>query len=308
MQRLYLDYKYIWEQLDNTMDSLFAFIQQYPMIRMDKYGNITVANVSEKDSATVPVFCCHMDTVHTEEPSLELIKEDVLMSMDGGGVGGDDKCGIVACLELLKRVPCKCIFFRDEETGCRGSKEYDQSSLKDNLFCIEIDRRGSSDLIFSACRGQMCSLSFQERVKKAFPHGEAANGSLTDVCVLDEAGINMMNLSAGYYRPHTDKEYVVLSELQRNIDCLVALVEDLRDNPLKDNSYTRSRTVYGSYFHKDGRGHRSYQEAQAAANASAGEDDYLACQYGTGYKRGGRNDGDADYPELPFGAASRSKK
>ena len=274
---LYLKYKYIWEQLDNTMDSLFAYIQRYPLIEMDSYGNITVSNTKEKN---IPAFCCHLDTVHSKEPELELVHDILLISTNDQGVGGDDKCGIVACLELLQHVPCKCIFFRDEERGCQGSHDFNAKSLSDNLFCIEIDRRNSSDLIFEGSNGMMCSKEFQERVQKFFPHGKPTRGSLTDVCVLGEAGINMMNLSAGYYKPHTAKEYVVLPELQRNISCLQLLAMDIIKNPLKDKKYKRSTTYYGTY----GNYQKSYWNGQQKDmfNKDAGQDDYDACQYGTG--------------------------
>lgn len=280
-ENLYSKYKYIWEQLDNTMDSLFWFIQKYPVIEMDDFGNITVANTQDP---RVPAFCCHLDTVHRKEPDLELINNQVLMSMNDAGVGGDDKCGIVACLELLERVPCKCLFFRDEESGCRGSNKFNADSLKNNLFCIEIDRRGASDLIFSGSRGCMCSDEFKERVKTFFPHCKPAQGSLTDVCVLGEAEINMMNLSAGYYRPHTDKEYVVLPELELNIDCLERLAKDILEHPLKDYKYKRSATNYGFYTGKSETKAtwKSYTGGSELfpATTTAGEDDYYQCQYG----------------------------
>jgi putative aminopeptidase FrvX len=42
------------------------------------------------------------------------------------GIGGDDKCGVYACLELLKELPnLKAAFFVSEETGCHGSKKAD---------------------------------------------------------------------------------------------------------------------------------------------------------------------------------------
>lgn len=214
---LYSDYKSIWAQRNNTLDSLYYYIQFYH-IEMDKYGNITVTNTDKKD---VPAFCCHLDTVHKTSPNPELIKDDILISFTGG-IGGDDKCGIVACLEMLKTLPCKCVFFRDEEVGCKGSHEYDTESLKDNLFLIEIDRKSGTDLIFNSGGTVLCDSQFKEEVKAYFPHGEEAQGLMTDVNVLGDAEINMMNLSAGYYNPHTDHEYVVLSELQRNIDCLKA--------------------------------------------------------------------------------------
>jgi hypothetical protein len=280
-QNLYSKYKYIWDQLDNNLDSLFVFIQEYPYIRMDDYGNITVKNTVE--DKPLPVFCCHLDTVHKEEPQIECIYNSVLISQGGGGVGGDDKCGIVACLELLEKVPCKCIFFRDEESGCTGSKQFDAESLKNDLFCIEIDRRGGSDLIFSGSRGCMCNDEFKDRIKKHFLHGKAVQGSLTDVCVLGEAEINMMNLSAGYYKPHSDQEYVILPELERNIGCLVSFTNDVLDNPLKDKNYKRKEEhySYGNYRHySQGTWHRAGEDLFPGNESDAGEDDYNACQYG----------------------------
>lgn len=215
---LYSTYSYIWEQKENNLDSIFAFIQDYK-IKMDDYGNITVTNTDRED---VPAFCCHMDTVHSKAPDPELLNNDILVSFNGGGIGGDDKCGIIACIEMLKAMPCKCIFFREEETGCKGSRKYDTESLKNNLFLIEIDRKSGTDLIFNSGGTVLCDDQFKDEVKAFFPHGEEAQGTMTDVNVLGEAEINMMNLSAGYYNPHVAKEYVVLSELQRNIDCLKA--------------------------------------------------------------------------------------
>jgi len=214
---LFSKYEYIWQQRNNTLDSIFWFIQKYH-IEMDDYGNITVTNTDAKD---VPAFCCHLDTVHTQDPVPQLIKDDILLSF-AGGIGGDDKCGIIACLEMLETMPCKCIFFRDEETGCKGSSKYDTESLKDNLFLIEIDRRSGTDLIFNSGGTILCDDQFKDEVKAYFPHGEEAQGTMTDVNVLGDAEINMMNLSAGYYNPHSNNEYVILSELQRNIDCLKA--------------------------------------------------------------------------------------
>lgn len=279
---LYSKYKYIWEQLDNTMDSLFSYIQHYPVIEMDGYGNITVCNTQEKN---IPAFCCHLDTVHKNEPELELVHDILLISTNDEGVGGDDKCGIVACLELLQSVPCKCIFFRDEERGCQGSHDFDTESLKDNLFCIEIDRRGARDLIFDGSNGEMCGKEFQDRVKKFFPHCSPTKGGLTDVCVLGNAGINMMNLSAGYYKPHTAKEYVVLPELQTNINCLRLLAMDIMKNPLKNKNYERRTTYYATWG--DTQKNFWSKKQDDMFDKDAGEDDYNACQYGTGVTRSG---------------------
>ena len=271
--RLYSDYSYIWSQRNNNLDSIFWFIQNYNII-MDDYGNITVTNTERKD---VPAFCCHLDTVHTRDPKPQLIKEDVLLSF-AGGIGGDDKCGIVACLEMLKAMPCKAIFFRDEEHGCLGSRKYDTQSLKDNLFLIEIDRKTGTDLIFNSGGVELCDAEFKKEVKAFFPHGEEANGLMTDVNVLGDAEINMMNLSAGYYSPHSDQEYVILSELQRNIDCLKAFAGSY----IQKRKFVREVKTYG---------HNG--KAQESMFPGYGDDDY-STYYSSNGTAGTEDDCDDD--------------
>lgn len=235
---LYTKYEYIWEQQHNSLDSIYSYIQKHK-IEMDDAGNITVTNTDKKD---VPAFCCHLDTVHRGAPLPELMMDNILMSMNEYGIGGDDKCGIVACLELINSdLPCKVIFFREEERGCLGSRQYNTKTLKDNLFLIEIDRKNAGDLIFKSGGTTLCDKKFRKEVQKYFPHGKDETGLYTDVNVLGDAGINMMNLSAGYYRPHTPKEYVVLSELLRNIECLMAFAKEYKEN----RKYERKLESYG---------------------------------------------------------------
>lgn len=278
-KHLYSKYKYIWAQCHNTMDSLFTFIQQYPYIQMDKYGNVTVRNTNEVDNT--PAFCCHLDTVHHDFPYPELLGGDVLTSFNGHGIGGDDKCGIVACLELLQRVPCKAIFFRDEEKGCLGSREYNTEQLKNNLFCIEIDRRNATDLITKTGGIDMCSKEFVTRIKAIMPWCKEADGLFTDVSRLGKAGINMLNISSGYYNPHSAKEYVVLSELSRNIDGLEEFAKDIIKNPLNEKEYTRNEyttTYTKSYWSTKGTRYKKTNDLYSGTNA--GEDDYHSLQWG----------------------------
>lgn len=295
--RLYSEYKYIWHQCHNTMDSLFAYIQSYPSIEMDTYGNITVKNTAE--DKPLPVFCCHLDTVHKSEPSPTLIKDDVLISFNGHGIGGDDKCGIIACLELLKKVECKCIFFRDEESGCLGSSEYDTDSLKKDLFCIEIDRRNATDLIVKSGGADMCGKEFLTRVKNALPHCKVADGLFTDVSRLGEANINMLNISSGYYQPHTDKEYVVLSELQVNIDGLALLAKDVVDNPMSTTEFKRKGGYYyGNSTKHKGLGNWKTTTVLPGFESTAGAEDYEQLQHGYHYGPSRQKQEEEDEKEL----------
>lgn len=221
--KLYNDYKTIWSVQNNTLDTLYPYIRGYHW-GMDEFGNIVATNTDKQD---VPAFCCHLDTVHKKAPDVENIN-GVLLAFNGTGVGGDDKCGIVACLEMLKRVPCTCIFFREEERGCIGSRHFDTDIIKENLFLIEIDRKGNSDLIFKSGLDILCSDNFAAEVKKHFKGYYEAQGLFTDVNVLGKAEINMMNVSAGYFNPHSNKEYVVLKDLERTIKNLTSFAKSYK--------------------------------------------------------------------------------
>ncbi len=55
-------------------------------------------------------------------------------------------------------------------------------------------------------------------------------GSFTDICVLSEKyGISGINLSVGYYKQHTNEEYVVFSELNNTINRVIELLRDSRN-------------------------------------------------------------------------------
>lgn len=260
---------------------------------MDAYGNLMACNTEAKDVAG---FCCHLDTVHKKAPEPELILGNILTSFNGGGIGGDDKCGIVACLEMLNsRIPCRCFFFRDEEIGCVGSKEFDVKNLEGLKFLIEIDRKGGNDLIFNSGGEVLCDDEFKEEVKRFFPHGKEAQGLLTDVNKLGDAKINMMNLSAGYYNPHKTNEYVVLSELFLNIKCLKEFAASygagrVFERPATkywsgnygnktNNTTTYQESLYGSEYDGYGEypgyeydgygGYKPYYGYDAAENAAA---------------------------------------
>lgn len=250
---LYLDYKNIWSACHNTLDTIYPYIKNYDWY-MDNFGNIVVTNTKNKD---IPAFCCHLDTVHKKAPEIEEIN-GVLIAFNGTGVGGDDKCGIIACLELLKKVECKCIFFREEEKGCLGSRYFDTKTLEDNLFLIEIDRKGNKDLIFKSGFDVLCSNAFANEVKAVFTGYREAQGIMTDLNMLGKAELNMMNVSAGYYNPHTSKEYVILKDLKRTILLLetfakkyktkekyVRMVQKPKAEPVKESSLTYNGINWG---------------------------------------------------------------
>ena len=233
MERLYSDYLQIWRAKNNSMDTIFNHVKDFD-VDIDFSFNITVKNTKDEK---VPAFCCHLDTVHKSSPT-PICVNGVIFDGSGNGIGGDDKCGIIACLELLKSVPCKCIFFTEEEKGGIGARCYDQKNLKDCKYLIEIDRKGDKDLIFTSGGTKLCSKEFQTEIKNHFVDFKEALGTFTDVNVLDETNLNMMNISCGYYLPHTSSTYVKLEDLQN----VITLLKSFAELNLDFKSYKRKET------------------------------------------------------------------
>ena len=101
--------------------------------------------------------------------------------------------------------------------------------FKDCRFVLQADRRGSTDFVTDIC-GSLSSLEFQQAVSPILErYGYApCTGMMTDVETLrDNAiGISVANISAGYHRPHTADEYIVIPELVACIALMTAICEE----------------------------------------------------------------------------------
>jgi hypothetical protein len=144
------------------------------------------------------------------------------------GCGADDKNGIFIALSCLEKYDhIKVAFFVEEEIGCRGSSAADMSFFKDCRFVLQADRRNGSDFISRASFVDLCSAEFIADVNmEKFGYKEAI-GSMTDVMLLKENGLEVSccNLSCGYYNPHTENEYTKISELNNCLDFVQSIIE-----------------------------------------------------------------------------------
>ena len=143
--------------------------------------------------------------------------------------GADDKNGVWILLKCLSKFQnLKVAFFVGEEVGCIGSSKADMDFFKDVRFVIQCDRRGSSDLIASICSTEIASKEFIEATgHEAFSY-HLEEGMMTDVLTLKENGLQVsaVNMSCGYYDPHSDHEFTVKRDL---LNCL-SFVEHIIEN------------------------------------------------------------------------------
>lgn len=193
-------------------------------VETDKMGNLyIIKGVSE----TYPCIIAHLDQVqreHSEDftpvETKELIFGYSPINRRQEGIGADDKNGIWIALRCLKKYDAlKVAFFAEEETGCRGSSQADMDFFKDCRFVIQPDRRGHEDLITHIGWTDLCSDGFLKATGyQRFGYQETM-GAMTDVLALKERGleISCINLSCGYYEPHTANEFTVKADL---LNCL----------------------------------------------------------------------------------------
>lgn len=202
-------------------------------ITVDKASNILVTKGKPPEGMYYPTYACHTDTVHDFRDGYSIIRspKHVWMAYYPGpdgkpiqtGIGGDDKCGIYMCLRLLRTLPyVKCAFFTDEEMGCVGSLKCDISFFDDSRWVIQGDRKHNGDIIAEGLGKPLCSTEFirdLSAVGSKFGYS-VAPGVWTDVTKLKVnrgLAVSAVNISVGYWNPHSPTEIVVEADLNRAI-------------------------------------------------------------------------------------------
>lgn len=218
---------------------------------VDQYNNIYATKQTD-DVDFFPCVVAHTDTVHNID-SINVV-EEMLSDAQGNiklslkaynddnnptGIGGDDKCGVYACLELLKELPnVKAAFFVAEETGCKGSFNSDPEFFKNVGYAIQFDApennmiseylmginmfdRGSK---FFEVGGQLITEHFPSNTKyHKHPY--------TDIYPIRTMyNISCFNISIGYYNYHTKHEYVVVDDVYNGIKVGKLMIEQLGYN------------------------------------------------------------------------------
>lgn len=174
------------------------------------------------------LLVAHLDTVHRELPKLMIYDKEKNIISSPQGIGGDDRAGVYIVLEVIKRYNCSVLFCEDEEIGCVGSGKFAETKLARELdfnYIIEFDRANANDAVFYQCANQ----DFEDFITKEFY--KKAYGSFTDICeIAPVIGCAAVNLSSGYYNPHTTDEYVNLTEMEESIEAACKILERTTEN------------------------------------------------------------------------------
>jgi tripeptide aminopeptidase len=211
--------------------------------KVDQMGNVYATKKSGETPSDFyyPCVISHTDTVHSiseiivKEESKPNAQGEYKLALKGynqhgkpTGIGGDDKCGVFACLTLLDELPfLKAAFFVSEETGCHGSRNADPEFFSNVGYAIQFDAP-ENWMITEKCFGQILfdrDTEFFEKCDKVLTEGmvkedmEYMVHPYTDVYALrSKFDFSCINFSIGYYDYHSANEYVVVEDVFNGIE------------------------------------------------------------------------------------------
>jgi len=261
--------KYLMDEL-SQMDGI--------EVSCDEHKNIYVTKGTLDEGEYYPMFISHTDTVHNIVDEI-IVKEEFLLrpytfGKDFGdeqvlclkaydkddkptGIGGDDKCGIYICLELLQQLDkVKIALFVSEETGCHGSKMVNLDFLKDVGYCVQYDAPGDH-LISHSCWGTILfdiDGEFFDKSHRAISEGFGnemlvQSHPYTDIMIMKQkSDLSCINMSCGYYNMHTANEFVCISDVERSIIAGKNMVDKLGFKKYEFKNETKPTTTTTTVF------------------------------------------------------------
>ncbi len=249
-------------------DYILEFAEENQILStVDHKGNVYLTKGKEKMTSGeyYPCVVSHMDTVHRSNIEYIINKERLDIVEDDGkltarhpntdkqtGIGGDDKCGVYVCLEMFNKFDVlKGAFFVEEEIGMRGSRESDDKFFENVGYAIQFDAP-SDNWISEVCSGvKLFDGEFKEEITQTLNESgytKFSNDPFTDVNQLaTKYDFNCLNLGCGYYRQHTDSEYVVIEEVSNSLKAGEKLITKLGLEKYTHNKITSKPVIMENY-------------------------------------------------------------
>ena len=283
----YLDKDFAYEMLSVPSSSyneqrLVAFIMLWAMrnnvkFEYDDFGNVYLTKGTLEEGEFYPCVTSHLDTVQHKQTSyvyanvpLEIITTKMSendakhpnshkLSLPSGGIGADDKAGVLICLSMFDHLPkLKACFFLQEEVGCKGSSELDKEWFKDVAYVIGWD---SPDLYRGAYASSQTNLFnykfYNDHLKEVLDKWGLVKGTLNSEPITDvkyirqKTNIICMNFGNGGYLAHSDSEYIIIEDTDHALGMGIDLVNHLGyEQFILESSYS-SKASRTHYFKKD---------------------------------------------------------
>jgi hypothetical protein len=255
----------------------------------DEHKNLYATKGVLNEGEYYPMFIAHTDTVHDLVDEINVLEgqsslpptfgktypsdeiHDILYAVDQNnnptGIGGDDKCGIFLCLELLRALDkVKIGLFVSEETGCHGSSKCDVDFLSDVGYIVQYDAPGGH-LITEVCSGVRLFEKDGDFINRIQPVIEICMGDkmllqshpYTDVSQLKmKSDVSCINISCGYYHMHTPKEFISIQDVVNAFNAGLGIVNELGYDR---SEYVYEKPNYGGFYpwNSDDEGEDEYQ-------------------------------------------------
>lgn len=239
----------------------------------DAYGNIYLTKGELSEGEFYPCVTSHLDTVQTKQilyakagAKLE-VKTKVQdnkhrIYVDGFGIGGDDKAGLVLCLNMFSYFDkLKACFFLEEETGCNGSRHLDVNWFENVGYVIGYDSPDLNRAAYCCSGTKLMSKQFFEdndlaELCKSHGLNDFRSEPFTDVVqIRQKTDIICMNFGTGYYNCHMDSEYCVIEDMDAALDLGIDIITRLSNKEYKMKCPTTTGTTYyGGYYNTDADG------------------------------------------------------
>lgn len=224
----------------------------------------------------------HIDTIPEIKgkgapPTLVRSNGFIVSGEKNRGIGADDRAGIAAMIDILRRGYSPTIIITDdEEVGGLGAR----ALALDHPKCpfpisalLQLDRQDVNDAVYYDM-DPWADDSLTLRAVIEENNGFTLNwGTFSDISVIaPEWGVAAANLSIGYYEQHTPRERVNVAYWLHNVDRVCKILDETFDlEPLK---YTEEqRPTYGgrwTYFSSAAKGWED-KEDWSAVNANVAD-------------------------------------
>ena len=239
----------------------------------DDYGNVYLTKGEVKEGEYYPCVTAHLDTVQSKQKSYAQVGQPLEVKtristvskkheiyVDGMGIGGDDKAGVLIGLSMFSHLDTlKACFFLEEEIGCKGSAKMNKDWFKDVGYVIGYDSPDLNRAAYACSGVKLFSAAFfktymQDICKK---HGltKFQSEPFTDVKeIREKTDIICMNFGSGYYNAHTEREYCVIEDMDTACRMGVELIEfiGLTRHELKSDAWIKGADgVYRKNYESD---------------------------------------------------------
>lgn len=193
------------------------------------YIQYVVLTPAENPHAAVGMVA-HCDTVATRPPQRFERGNGVIRTEGGGVLGGDDRCGVAAIMELVRRGYRPQVYLTvGEETGGSGARYLAENHTPPKTLhaLIQVDRAGPMDFVTYDCDSPDLD---------AWVGGAGFvkdTGTFSDISILAPRwGLAAANVAAGYVGQHSKSEIVVVPHLAHTIDRVSKLIRKPPAAPL----------------------------------------------------------------------------